>query len=97
MVWRAPFRPLVRVPSTAIGARRKGHAIAHSPRPASAKLRRPVGYLALSLPGESVLPGVLVVGMREVKKWPLFVFLKPNSAIEIVMKLSNAIKTRVSG
>ena len=62
MLWRAPFRLLVWVQSIDLGARRKGHAIAHSPRPASC-LRRPVGYLALSLPGESVLePGFWCLG-----------------------------------
>jgi hypothetical protein len=47
---RAPFRPKPFLLELGHSARRKGHAIAHSPRPAPC-LRRPVGYLALSLPG----------------------------------------------
>jgi hypothetical protein len=54
---RASFRPNHLVHKIKQSARRKGHAIAHSPRPASC-LRRTVGYLALSLPEECVLePG----------------------------------------
>ena len=62
MLWRAPFRPLAWVQSTELGARRKGHAIAHTPQAAPC-LRILVGYLALSLPGESVLePGFWCLG-----------------------------------